>query len=995
MAITNGTINRLNQLSSILSSVGNAVVDNIQNESDKRIANASSLISTYYTDSNTGRVAETLNSSTKENLQKNMQKLQKEIGELDITGARGKIAGLDGFKDSEVANALNTFKNNSGTYLATSYIQGMGALEQQYKTNTYNGITNYLNNKYSTYATDAKQTGDVMNAQKNMDTIFDNMTIGDLISSGYLTSDNQEDADALLQQFKKEKKSTWRATSILYANEMKNSKIESDFTNSLNNTFTIKHASDTFYETVKKTDEEGNEVEEKLDTFSGTNSYNKSMEIYDDLYTSNNMSIADPNGVYKSSSRAGSIQLWTYASDAFLYNYGINSATNPDWIEGDIEQNLRTWGEDFLSNCAGLTDDEKSIMLENWISSNIDTTTGQIKIDGTVATALAESAKDSMRKYAKFVEEVPVSTFDGKTAEDIIASMEEYKLDKNNSYDLQLMTNYMSAKWGFTVEATDLEYADELSTYKEQLASIPHTSFSAYSYGSISLDGETVSSQYYSEIENLYNQFLADNGLEKTTEEYKFGFFRAMNNAIASSTMELPKDKVSSLKEASETMTYDEYVAYCKNLQMGGELPSLYAYMQALSYAPVTEYKEEQTKVETKLGEQLKKNLGDEGYDYYMKGIDMYPGIRSAIGEALNKFGGDWEGKEFQAWLDDYANNLTNAYSAEFNEKRFNEIMTEVMGLDSSTSSKVSDIIGQDSRNTFYQWKQGNYDGIIDDSAVGKAVATLTSTPNADYETVREIVYKELYPNGEGFNKASKAEKSNVLAHMEIATLNVEEQRRVETSFGAYFGSSSVTPVQFEDAKQAYLISTGEGTLVVWNSSIEENTYMVGLLRPEISIDNFDKNKGGNRTLLTSDDITSSKQYRRTVKGGLDIRSVGVGEKYTLNMHTGEYRTPAMDKTAEWVQQNKYANPSDVVSYLKENLDDIDDVETELIAQVESIGFLADKYNDPKKAIQVLVAKIKEDNGVTEPKKRDYVTVGADRGFFECLDSIGYGKGNN
>ena len=994
MAITNGTINRLNQLSSILSSVGNAVVDNMQAQSDMRINNASSLISTYYTNSNTGRVAETLNTSTRENLQENMQKLQKEIGELDVIGAKGRIAGLEGFKDSEVANALKTFKNNSGTYLATSYIQGMGALEQQFRTSTYNGITNYLNSKYSTYATDAQNNGDILHAEERFDEIFDNMTIDDLINSGYLTSDSREDTEAYLQAYKKEKKTTWQATATMYANEMSKAKIESDFANALNNTFTVGHASDTFYETSKTIDKDGNEVEEQLDTFGGANSYNKSKEIYDNLYASNGMGIADPNGVYKSGSRTGDIQLWTYASDAFLYNFGENSATHSEWVEGDIEGELRTWGEEFLLNCEGLTDDEKSIMLENWISSNIDTATGQIKVEGTVAAALAESAKDSMRKYAKFTEEVPTTTFKGKTAEDIMASMGEYGLDKNNSYDLQLMTNYMSAYWGFTVESTDLEYADELSTYKEELASIPHTSFSNYTYRSLTFDGETVGSQYGELILNMYDEYITANGITDT-EEYKFGFFRAMSNAISSSTMELPKDKISSLKSASETMTAEEYTAYCKNLYFEGALPSFYAFNQALSYAPVTEYKEEQTKVEAKIGEELKKQIGDEGYDYFMKGIDMYPSLRRTIGEALNKYGGDWTSDEFQTWMQDYTGNMVNAYSADFNEKKFKQTMKEVMGVNDLTSSKTTDILGEDSRNVFYQWKQGNYDGIVQDSVIGSAVAQIISNPEVDYKTVRDAVYQGLYPDGEGFDKATDTEKSNVLLHMELATLNVEEQDRVEDSFGEYFGgASTVTPVQFEDAKQAYLVSAGEGTLVVWNSSIYDNDYNVGLLRPEISVDTFNKANSG-RTLLTSDDISNWKNYKRTTKGKLDASFVAVGDKYDLNLEPGEYRTSATDDTVEWVQQNKYASIGDITQYLKANIDNIDDVATELMAQVDEIGFLAEKYNDPKRAIQVLVAKIKEDNGVTEPKKREYVTVGTDRGFFEVLDSIGYGKGNN
>ncbi len=992
MAITNGTINRLNQLSSILSTVGNSVVEGMQNESDKRIANASSLISTYYTDSNTGRVAETINTSTRENLQENMHKLQNEIGELDITGAKGKIAGLENFNDKELNFALKSFKNNSGTYLATSYIQGMGALEQQYRTNTYNGITSYLQNKYSTYATDAQQTGDILHAQDNLDSIFDDMTIDDIINSGYLTSDSREDAEVLLQAYKKEKKTTWQATATMYANEMKNAKIESDFTNSLNNQFSIGHASDTFYETITRTDEEGNKVEEQLDTYSGTYSYNKSKEIYDNLYESNAMGIADPNGVYKSGSRAGDIQLWTYASDAFLYNFGTNSATHEDWIDGDVEGNLRKWGEEFLANCSGLTDDEKSIMLENWISSNIDTTTGQIKTEGTVATALAESAKDSTRKYASFIDEVPMSTFKGKDAETILSKMEEYGLDRNNTYDLQLMTNYMSAYWGFTVESTDLEYADELSTYKETLASIPHTSFSANTYDSVTYDGETIGSQYGSLILEMYNNHINANGI-KDTDEYKFGFFRAMKNAITSSSMELPKAYVSTLKEASETMTYDEYVAYCENLKFEGALPSYYAYQQALSYAPVTEYKEEQTKVETDIGNALKKQIGDEGYDYFMKGVDMYPAVRRAVGEALNQYGGDYKGEGFTQWMQNYVNNMVNAYSADFNDKYFKNIMSEAMGLDSSTSSQITDLINEDTRSLFYEWKQGNYNGIVTDSVVGTAVTTLTQYPNTDYETLRDVVYKDLYPNGEGFNKASDAEKSNVLLHMELATLNLEEQRRVESSFGAYFGTS-VMPVQYEDAKQAYLISTGEGTLVVWNNSTYAEDYMIGLLQPTISIDDFDKNKG-NRTLLTSDDITSSHQYKRTVKGGLDISSKAVGAQYDLNLDTGEYTTPAMEKTKEWVQNNKYATPSDVTKYLEENIDDVDEVANELIAQVDEIGFLAEKYTDPKRAIQVLAAKVKEDKGVTEKKNKNYVTVGVDRGFFAVLDYIGYGKESN
>lgn len=818
MAITNGTINRLNQLSSILSSVGNAVVDNIQNESDKRIANASSLISTYYTDSNTGRVAETINTSTKENLQENMKNLQKEIGELDITGAKGKIAGLDGFSDKEVNNALKSFKNNSGTYLATSYIQGMGALEQQYRTNTYNGITKYFSDKYSAYATDAQNNGDILHAQERFDEIFDNATIDDIINSGYLTSDSREDAEALLQAYKKEKKTTWQATATMYTNEMSKAKIESDFTNALNTEFTLNHADSAFVreEATKyvtkpdgsvKLDNDGNPI--VLETASvynvtdGAKSYEEAKKLYDERYESTKMSVADPNGAYKSGTKMGDATIWTYLSDSYLYNLGKYSATNPEWTAGFMEDTLREWAESALSQCTSLSDDEKKSLIDNFISSNIDSN-GSLKDGSVIATGIAETSKESNKKVYEFwtgIDESKIVNESGVlVGERILSEMEAYGIDiENNAYERQLATNYISTLLGFTVESTDIAYIDELFGLKNEIAAIEHSSFTTEDAMTFNAGtDEEFTTVYGRQIEEVYQNYITKNGLTDS-DEYKAGFFKAMNNAIISGQMSLSNATSEALKTEAENMSKDEYNRYCYMLFQDGTIPSSYALNQAVSLYPDTNYKTEQTTVEA----MLKQSLGDTGIEgisnFYMTGVYNYLGVKEEISRQLDKYGGDIESEGFKTWLQNYTAKLISSYSQEFASKEFDKIFSGIEDYDANSTEVIS-ALGTDGSKLLSDFKRGDYDGIVNNSAISNAmVAFETNGKKPDYDDLCNSLYQTLYPNRGDYKNATDAQKANVLLNLEIATLLYEETARVEKTFG------DVIPVYYAENKQAYI----------------------------------------------------------------------------------------------------------------------------------------------------------------------------------------------
>ena len=996
MAISNATINRLGQLSSILNTAGTNIVNAMQNASDKKLQNASNLINTYYTNEKTGRVAQTINNSTRENLKDNMQKLQTEIGELDTTTAKQKIAGLGDFDDAYVGNALNTFKDSAGTYLATSYIQGQSALEQQYKNNAFTAFDSYFKQMYSDYSTDATNLGDVTNANANFDKIFNDATVDKMIQSGYLPESYREDSEAFLEEYKAQYGEKWAMQGILYTHAMTVSTITTDFTNALSADFTIDHATNTFLTTT--TDKNGNTSTEYL--IDGATSYARAKEQYDTRYASTDMSVADPNGLRKSGTITGDTAIWTYTSDAWLYNYGYYTAENPDWVNGDMEATAKGWAEQFLASTS-LSADEQKILVEEWISLNFDAS-GNPKDGGQIASGLAQASQDSTSRLNRFVNEVDATSF-GKTptAEDMITKMEEYGFNLNNAYDLQNATNYLSAVWGFSVESTDLAYADELSVCRETIASIPHGKLSEYNYGEISYGGETIRTNYYEQIENMYDSYLKANNIENASDEYKFGFFKAVNNAINSGVMELSSTLENTLKDQSEKLTYDEYVAYCSNLRVEGELPTNYAYQQALALAPVEEYKSEQSTVEGMIKATLKQALDEDASNFYMTGVDNYPEIRREINEKLVEFGGDINSTEFQSWLKTYTDNMISAYSAEFNERTFKNIINQMTGYGNGETTEASSVISEDSRTVFYQYKQGNYDGIVDETAVSHVLAELTHKDiNPDYETVRDIAYEAIYPNGEGFDKATDAEKANTLLALEIATLTAEEQRNIETTFGEYF-DSPVTPVRFEGGKQAYLLSPSNSeVMVVWNESIYDNTYMVGLLRGERSIDEYDSTKGGARTYLKWDDIANAMMYQRTVSGALDLR---VRKDYEV-VDEGTEEPKVIDEEVvnsayNWATtEHKYPQIGEITQYMSDNVEDIDSIVQGLKDAVKKTGYLYQIYADPYTAIDELASQVMQNSmavqGNAVQTTVTYTPVGKDGNFQSVLQKIGHkGKG--
>lgn len=994
MAISDATINRLNQLSSILNTVGEGVVNKLQNDSDQKLQNASSLINTYYTDSKTGRVAQTINSSTRQNLGENMKTLEKEIGELDVGAVRSKVQGLDQFDDKYVGSALKTFKEGAGTYLASSYIQGASALEQQYKSNAFTAFDNYYSNAYSSYAQNAQSLGDITNAEANFSKIFDDSTVDKMVESGYIPASYRDDYEAFLEEYKGQYGEKWKMQSILYTKAMQDSQIMTDFTNALSADFTIGHATDTFLSSTS--DENGNEtVEYKID---GATSYAKAKEIYDARYNATNMNIADPNGLRKSGTKTGDTAIWTYTSDSWLYNFGYYTADNTDWVNGDMESMAREWAEKFLSSTS-LSADEQKILVEKWISSNFDSSGNPVD-SGQIAMGLAQASQDSTNRLSKFINEVDSSSFGlTPTAEDILAKMGEYGMSTGNAYDLQNMTNYMSTIWGFSVQSTDLAYADELSVCREVIASIPHSDLSEYNYGEITYNGETIRTNYYEQIDEMYNNYISANGIEDS-EEYKFGFFRAVDNAVLSSTMELSSADAKTLKETAKDMTYDEYVAYISNLRVEGKLPTNYAYQQALALAPTAEYNSEQTKVESMITATLKQSIGDDASNFYMTGVDNYPAIRREVAEKISEFEGDINSEEFAGWLKTYTDNLISAYSAEFNERTFNKIIKDMTGYGSGETKEASTAITKDMRDVFYQYKQGNYDGIVNESAVSNAVAVLTSTETKpNYKDVRDTVYSTLYPKGEGFDKATDAEKSNVLLCLEIATLTAEEQRNIETTFGSYF-NSPVIPVQFEGGKQAYLLSSGNNeTMVIWNQSVYDNTYMVGLLRGERSLDDYDTTNGGTRTYLKMDDIAISDMFQRTVSGAIELNI----KKTTTNSTS---KTGISDEAVKAFALSKPNSPTNtaMIELFSENADspeELEDIVYQLKMYHSSGAFAKDKDNFDE-WINGLAESVKKEKNWGETKavtESDgstvkYVTIGRDGNFQKVLQTIGHkGKG--
>lgn len=992
MAITNATINRLNKLSSILGSAGNAVVDGMQSESDRKLSNAGSLISTYYTDSNTGRVAETINTSTRETLQENMQKLQNEIGELDAATAKQKIVGLGDYDDEYVNNALKTFKSNAGTYLASSYIQGQSALEQQYKSNAFTAFDNYYKNAYSSYAIDAQNLGDITNASENFDKIFDDATVDTMIASGYVSASYKEDYETFLEEYKERYKEKWAMNNILYTKAMQESQITSDFTNGLTADFTIDHATSTFITTT--TDKDGKETV-TYNTTDGAAAYAKAKELYDDRYGATGMSIADPNGLRKSGTKTGDTVIWTYTADSWLYNYGYYTADNSDWLNGDMEATAREWAESFLSSTS-LSADEQKILVGQWISSNFDSS-GEPVDGGQIAVGLAQAPQDSTSKLSKFVAEVDASSFGSSPiAEDMLAKLGEYGLSMDNVYDQQNIANYMSAVWGFSVPTSDLTYMDEISVCREALAEIPHTDITGYTYGEETYNGETLRTNYHEQIEKLFNAYCEQNDIKEPSAEYRFGFFKAMNNAVLAGTMELSSSMSATLQDVADTMTYDEYLAYCANLRVEGKLPTYYAYKQALALAPVKEYKTEQTTTESMIKDALKQALGSDASSYFMSGVDRYPAIRREINEKLVELGGDINGTEFADWVKQYSENLISAYSADFIAKKFNEIVKEMTGYRDAKTTEASTIISDDLSKVFYQYKLGNYDGIVDEKAVSNVLASLTgveTTPK--YEDVRDIAYKTIYPNGEGFDKATDEEKANTLLAVELATLTAEEQRRVETVFGSYF-NSPVISVNFEGGKQAYLLSSGNNeTMVVWNESVYDNTYMVGLLRGERSIDDYDSTKGGTRTYLSFDDIASYDMFQRTASGAIDLT---VREDYeAVDKTTGEavqIDEGVVSSAYKWATaENKYPKVGDIIQYMSDNVENIDSIVAGFKQAVQKTGYLYQIYPDPYTALDELAYQVKAKNKTVETRTV-YRTLGRDGNFQSVLQKIGHeGKG--
>ena len=1016
MAITDATINRLNQLSSMINTLGNGIVNKLQSDSDKKLQNASNLINTYYTDTNTGRVAQTINNSTRENLKDNMQKLQTEIGELDTVTAKQKIAGLGDFDDAYVENALGTFKDSAGTYLATSYIQGQSALEQQYRSNAFTAFDNYYSTAYSVYMTDATNLGDITHANENFDKIFDESTVDKMIEGGYIPASYKEDYEGLLEEYKEQYGEQWKAKGVLYTKAMQDSAIATDFTNALSSDFTVNHATSTFVDTKSETKElkysngkksvgvDGKPETEQKTTYyttDGAKSYAKAKELYDARYDSTNMSIADPNGLRKSGTKTGDTVIWTYTSNEYLYNYGYYSALNEKWTEGDMEGTAREWAESFLAETS-LSEDEKQILIEEWISSNFDSNGDPIS-GGEIATGLAEASQESKTKLLKFTTDVKTTSF-SKTAkaEEILSKMEEYGFTTDNSYDKQNMANFLSACLGFTVTADDIEYADELSTYRETIASIPHQETSEYTYGTIKYKDKTLNTQYYTYIDQLYTDWCKKNNITNPTAEYKYGFFEATNNAITSSTMELSATMSKTLKETAKDMTYDEYIAYCANLRVEGKLPTAYAYQQALALAPVDEYKSEQTTVEGQIEAQLKSVLGSDGSNYYMSGVERYPDIRREIHEKIAEFDGDINGEEFQSWLKTYTDNLISAYSAEFNEREFKKLTKAMTGYGEDETKEALNIISEDMNNVFYQYKQGNYDGIVNEQAVSNVLAELASAETEpDYETVRDIAYQTIYPNGEGFNKATDAEKANTLLALEIATLTAEEQRNIETTFGGYF-NSPVIPVQFEGGKQAYLLSSGNNeVMVVWSESLYDNTYMVGLLRGERSIDEYDTANGGTRTYLKMDDIADCDMFQRTVSGAIEMDTTTQYEVNSGTSLTGE-TVGASDEDIEYfIEKNAHsATGAGLEKFLysvAESQEALDNVVAKLKVYHTQKKYASGKENFDE-WIDSIASKVKEAKGfetsTSEGTKVKYVTIGRDGNFQSVLKNIGHtGKG--
>lgn len=869
MALNNEQLNRLNKISSILTKAGNVAINYLQNQNQQEINKANEILSAYYTDTSTGKIAQAYsNSKDSATLDASMKAIGDEISGLDVAGAKTNIKGLSDINDSTLDYALGSFKKNAGTFLATSTIRGHNALEQQQRTNTFTGIDNILQGKYKTYSESASSIGDITNATKNFSQIFDDLSVQDLKASGIMGTD--EDLEKLLGEYKTANKEKWASIGLMYMNDMQKSKISSDFSNSLNVDFTINHAPDVY-------------------SMDGATSYDKAKEMYSTDYDKNQMGIADPMGLQKAGTKLGDTAIWAYASDSWLYNFGYNIT---DDTTGDVEEQMRSWADGFFSQVTSMSEDEKKILVDRFISDNIDPQTGGIKTDGVIAEGMVDTCLDSQRKAQAFLQNTPELS---NTGEGILEQMKQAGMDpENNPYERQIATNIISSKFGFQISSDSLSYADELGACREIIPNISSSELNAYSYGTVEYNGNTYGTQYYSQINDVYKAYIEKNGIEDTPE-YKYGFFKAFDEAILSGTMSLSSSTMESLKEASKTMTEQEYMNYVGTLQMSGAFPSNYAYRQALELAPVSEYKEEQTKVESMLTDTLS-NIDKDMSAFYMKGIGNYPQVRKEIQSALQRFGGDITSKDFTEWLKNYADTLVTSYNSKFTSKEFDSILN-TMGSYPADTNESYKALNSDTREVLSNYKAGKLDSLVNQNVVSQTLASITGNQYiVDYEDLCNTVYKSLYPySDKKYKDASTGEKSQVMLNIEVATLLAEEQRRVETTFSQPM-NTTITPVKFEGGKQAYVLGNG---LVIWSDSVYDSQYNVGILRPEIKPEDYDllHPTEFSKSTLLFEDIGNYDIYQRQSPSIQTLAQIhkDISDNSLVNSTERERRQESMD----------------------------------------------------------------------------------------------------
>lgn len=869
MALNNEQLNRLNKISSILTKAGNGAIDSLQNQNQQEINKANEILSAYYTDTSTGKIAQAYsNSKDSATLDASMKAIGDEISGLDVAGAKTNIKGLSDINDSTLDYALGSFKKNAGTFLATSTIRGHNALEQQQRTNTFTGIDNILQGKYKTYSESASSIGDITNATKNFSQIFDDLSVQDLKASGIMGTD--EDLEKLLGEYKTANKEKWASVGLMYMNDMQKSKISSDFSNSLNVDFTINHAPDVY-------------------SMDGATSYDKAKEMYSTDYDKNQMGIADPMGLQKAGTKLGDTAVWAYASDSWLYNFGYNIT---DDTTGDVEEQMRSWADGFFSQVTSMSEDEKSILVDKFISDNIDPQTGGIKTDGVIADGMVDTCLDSQRKAQAFLQNTPELS---NTGEGILEQMKQAGMDpENNPYERQIATNIISSKFGFQISSDSLSYADELGACREIIPNISSSELNAYSYGTVEYNGNTYGTQYYSQINDVYKAYIEKNGIEDTPE-YKYGFFKAFDEAILSGTMSLSSSTTESLKEASKTMSEQEYINYVGTLQMSGAFPSNYAYRQALELAPVSEYKEEQTKVESMLTDTLS-NIDKDMAAFYMKGIGNYPQVRKEIQSALQRFGGDITSKDFTEWLKNYADTLVTSYNSKFTSKEYDSILN-TMGSYSADTNELYKALNSDTREVLSNYKAGKLDSLVNQNVVSQTIASITGNQYiVDYDDLCNTIYKSLYPySDKKYKDTSTGEKSQVMLNLEVATLLAEEQRRVETTFSQPM-NTTITPVKFEGGKQAYVLGNG---LVIWSDSVYDSQYNVGMLRPEIKPEDYDllHPTEFSKSMLLQEDIENWDIYQRQSPSIQTLAQIhkDISDNSLVNSTERERRQESMD----------------------------------------------------------------------------------------------------